>query len=358
MKDHAKLSASSSHRWILCPGSIKAEEGLPDVKNKYAEEGIQAHDVSARILNQEDISDLKISSEMKENIQKYIDYVNELKEQDLDNVLTIEKTISFSHVVPEGFGTADAIIESYSHLHIIDFKYGNGSKIYAYKNSQMLLYAMAALNESVNSHSIESIILHIVQPRMNHYDTWHISAKELMFYEGYIKAKAEDALREDALRIPSSKACKWCKANTSCMALYKFTDVMEDQTDESLNDLDIKNILDKSELIKNFLNNIENKVFERLSLGEEFRGYKLVKGRSIRKIKPESHNKLFELLGDKAYIKSPIGVTALEKLVDTETLNDLVYLSTAKPVLVNEGDKRKPFIPKELDFDPVEGGLL
>ena len=44
-KLHAKLSASGAHRWMACPGSVAAEDGLPDKSSSFAEEGTIAHDV-------------------------------------------------------------------------------------------------------------------------------------------------------------------------------------------------------------------------------------------------------------------------------------------------------------------------
>jgi hypothetical protein len=75
MQKHAKLSASGSHRWISCPGSIKAEENFPDIKNKYAEEGIIAHEIAAALLTKQDISNYDIALNMLEHIQLYVEYV-------------------------------------------------------------------------------------------------------------------------------------------------------------------------------------------------------------------------------------------------------------------------------------------
>ena len=45
MTTHAKLSASGAHRWLACPGSVKAEDGIPDVTSTFAQEGTAAHEL-------------------------------------------------------------------------------------------------------------------------------------------------------------------------------------------------------------------------------------------------------------------------------------------------------------------------
>jgi hypothetical protein len=50
MTKHARLSASSSAKWLNCPGSIKAEEPYPNVTSKFAEEGTKAHELAESLL--------------------------------------------------------------------------------------------------------------------------------------------------------------------------------------------------------------------------------------------------------------------------------------------------------------------
>ena len=38
-KPHAILGASSSHRWLACPGSIRLSAGMPGTSSVYADEG-------------------------------------------------------------------------------------------------------------------------------------------------------------------------------------------------------------------------------------------------------------------------------------------------------------------------------
>ena len=83
---HSRLSASKSHRWLKCPGSVKMSEGIEDKPSKYAEEGTQAHELAERCLcSGKDMFDLMkednslvIPLEMANAIQFYVDYVREL----------------------------------------------------------------------------------------------------------------------------------------------------------------------------------------------------------------------------------------------------------------------------------------
>mgnify|MGYP000296993732 FL=1 len=47
---HAKLGASNAHRWLHCPGSVKAEEGFKDKGSVFAAEGTAAHELSELAL--------------------------------------------------------------------------------------------------------------------------------------------------------------------------------------------------------------------------------------------------------------------------------------------------------------------
>ena len=42
---HARLNASSSHRWMMCPPSVKLSENFADTPSQYAEEGTYLHEL-------------------------------------------------------------------------------------------------------------------------------------------------------------------------------------------------------------------------------------------------------------------------------------------------------------------------
>ena len=43
---HALLSASSSHRWLNCPPSVRLSEQFPQTTSTYAEAGRVAHAIA------------------------------------------------------------------------------------------------------------------------------------------------------------------------------------------------------------------------------------------------------------------------------------------------------------------------
>src|ERR1700749_3710887 len=190
MSEHAKLSASGSERWILCPGSVKAEEGLEELPNRARDEGEYTHELAAKWLKVDPTEPLALlipgkrsldeksknrlaihmeihmfnAPDMVDAIYEYKKFVWERMES--TSKLFIEQKINYSHIVPDGFGTLDAALYSPN-------------------------------NET----------LHIVQPRLNHYDTWEINYRQLVEFGEYVYLKAQEAMHPNAPRIPSERAC-------------------------------------------------------------------------------------------------------------------------------------------------------
>ena len=368
MTEHAKLSASGAHRWMLCAGSVKAEENIPHQTNKYADEGTWAHEIAAMRLNdiffQKGTFTYYLSKETVA-VEHYIDYIKDLHQSLVDKHKTysdtyvlIEEKVDYSNLVPEGFGTADCIIYSCDEVHIIDFKYGLNI-VNAKDNMQLLLYAIGALNSIDNfiplSPYSSYVTMHIVQPRANNFSTWKISIDELYTYYKYINHKALEALKDDAPRTPSEEACRWCKARFNCYALNNITkDVISLSDKQDMNDDNIRYVLDNAKLVKSFISSLEQRIYEQIESGVDFEGYKLIEGRSTRKLKEDIEEKVVALLGEKTYSKSIINITELDKLLTKDEVNSLVYLSKGKPRLVKDNGINESIEFDSLIFDDIE----
>lgn len=110
-------------------------------------------------------------------------------------------------------------------------------------------------------------------------------------------------------------------------------------------------ILKHKKLITAFLEAIEKYVFSRLEDGQPFEGYKLVEGRSNRKISDEEF--AIRMLRQNGYKDEQIfkpatlkTITELEKLMGKKefqlTLGDVVVKPEGAPTLATEDDPRKP----------------
>jgi len=360
MSDHAKLSASESARWLNCAGSIKAIEQL-DIKDTgsiFAAEGTAAHSLAEICLTTKyDTSELEdskiggivIDAEMIDNVQDYIDYIHALYDEDKD-VLLVEELVQFTDYVPDGFGTADAIIikPDTATCHIVDLKYGKGVKVEAEGNTQAQMYALGVMQELRALYDIRTFVMHIVQPRISNYSEWTISQQDLREFGEYVKKRAELALSPNAPRNAGEKQCQWCPAKGDCATLAAHTANIIGAEFDDLDNLDVNiltdehkaTILKNKKLVINFLSAVEDSVFDQLARGEEFEGYKLVEGRSIRKWKPEAEEVLVDKLGDDAYNKKLIGLTEAKKVLSKDEIDALTIKPEGKPTLAPETDKR------------------
>ena len=374
MATHARLSASSASKWLNCPGSIQAEENIVEKPSKFALEGTSAHSLAELCLvnNREAKSYLnqiipetgwKVDNEMADFIQNYIDYVESIKGNRM-----VEVRVDFSTWVPDGFGTSDIITITDTTLHIIDLKYGQGIRVDADDNSQLKLYALGAIADFGYLYDIETVILHIMQPRLDHISVFEISAVDLLAWGDYVKTRAAMCDMPNAPRVAGESQCRWCKAKPTCPELMRLTEsaLVADFTDisvspkspDKLSMRDLRFALDNKKLIISWLDSVEEVAFERLSAGEDFAGYKLVHGRSSRSWADlqVATSVLVEELGDAAYSAPKlITVAQAEKTFGkkkVKLLEGLVTKHEGKPTMVSESDTRQEISSGDIsDFD-------
>ena len=373
---HAKLSASGSHQWSNCFGSIAAQVGIKDISSFAASEGSAAHELADMLFNNIDIDsligtsldeypDITIDQNMVDYVHQYVDLVKAI-----GGVQRYECRVDFSDWVPDGFGTSDAICIDGDMITIIDLKYGKGIRVDAFENTQAILYALGAWYEESLVRDITTIKMMIIQPRLDHVSEWTITLDELLKWGEKLRQAAEMALRDDAPRIASDKACQWCKAKANCPELKQFSDAATmsnfDDLDliatDLLTDQQMAKALQSKKLILSWLDAIEAKVIAQLHDGKSFPGYKLVSGRSSRKwIDAESIvNEMANRFGvdtDDMFKTTLITPPQAEKLVgkrNSAELSKLINRQAGKPTLVLESDKRESLQITVADFTQLD----
>lgn len=241
-RSHSILSASSSKRWIHCPPSAVLNDRFPDKTSVYAAEGTAMHERcewKLRTALGEDMDEPHSEYDTEETEQVtdvYAEFclktIEDMRASGIEPLILIEERLDFSHIAPNGFGTGDLVLvgaEAVSCgdgdkdravrglIHVIDFKGGRGVRVEAEMNSQMLLYAAAALNTYGFLVDPEIIRMSIVQPRLDNISTFEMTVEELNAWAESIKPIARMAF-EGKGEQHTGDWCIFCKAKAVCRA--------------------------------------------------------------------------------------------------------------------------------------------
>ena len=370
---HAKLSASSAHRWMNCNPSANLEREFADKTSEAAAEGSAAHALCEhklrKALKRRSVRPVSKydSDEMEMYTDSYVEFVLEqievAKQHCTDPFVLIEQRLDFSCYVPDGFGTGDCLIVADKLLHIIDFKYGLGVLVDAAENPQMMLYALGALQLFDALYDIDTISMSIFQPRRENVSTWTITVAELKEWaEKILRPKAELAFKGEGEFNPGPW-CTFCKAAVKCraraeeklaLAQYEFA------KPPLLTDEEIEDILSRLDDLTKWANEIAAYAQDAaINHGKQWNGFKLVEGRSVRKYSDEAAVVAAATAAGyrDIYKKSLISITEMEKLMGkktfTEVLGGLVIKPQGKPTLVPASDKR-PAIHTGANLDFTE----
>ena len=83
----------------------------------------------------------------------------EAKKTCSDPYVMIEQRVDFSRWVPDGFGTADAIVVGSGHLWITDLKFGTGVEVLAENNPQASCYALGCIELLDDLYGIDTVTI-------------------------------------------------------------------------------------------------------------------------------------------------------------------------------------------------------
>ncbi len=354
-ESHALLGASSAKRWLECTPSARASERFEDRTSEFAEEGTKAHLLcefkvrTALNLDPEPLPEgFEPDGEMEECSEQYLAYVLELVAKAEEPIPAVEARVDFSEYVPEGYGTADFVLISGNSINVVDFKYGKGVEVSADKNPQMMLYAIGCLNAYGALYDIENVTMTIFQPRIGNLSTYETTREELEEWaRDYVKPRAEMAWRGEG-EMRDGPWCRFCRCKATCrrraesaleLAKHEFKDP------SLLSDPEIAVVLAKAEEVASWANDVREYALQEALKGKRFDGWKVVEGRSIRKLSDEdAAAKAVIGAGMDPFEKKLLTLTELTKLLGKkkfdELLGGLVVKPRGKPTLVPAEDKR------------------
>ena len=381
MAGHALLSPSAAHRWINCAAAPRLEEGIEDKGSDYAAEGTLAHAYCAKKLKeyiglptdgeQEEIAALNEpyhTGEMDEYTDTYkvivLEKYNAARAATPDAQLLVETRLDFTDYIPEAFGTADAIIIADGVMEVIDFKYGKGVKVSAEANQQMMIYALGAYTRFAFEYRIERVRMTIVQPRIDNLSEYELSVSELMRWtDETLRPAAIAAYKGDGPQNPG-EWCRFCKVKNQCRALAnQCTQLAEDYAYKILTTEELAiDILPRLTTVKTWLASIEDYALQQALNGVKLPGWKIVEGRSVRKITDQEA--AASALNKAGYKTTEIykprelkTITELEKMVGKKQFasicGEYIEKPQGKPTLAPESDKRPAIDPVADDFKNV-----
>ena len=375
MPKHAYLSASASHRWLACPPSAKLCANILDQTSEYAQQGTDCHELCAYLVEKalgKDVIDptenlTYYDAEMQNCAEEYRNYVLEQieasKEFCKDPQVMIEQRLDFSRWVENGFGTGDCVIVADEVLQIIDYKHGLGILVSAGDdehggNSQMMCYALGALEVFGDIYDINQIKMTIFQPRRDNVSTYTINKENLLKWADEVLAPTAQLAYIGKGEFNAGDHCTFCKVKATCrkraeynleLAKYDF------EMPATLDDTEIAAILEKVDEMISWGNDIKDYALQQAQSGVHFEGWKIVEGRSNRKYTDE--NAVADTVKDAGfdpYEKKLLGITAMSTLLGKkkfeELLGGLIYKPPGKPTLVPESDKRPAMNTAKDDF--------
>lgn len=361
MGAHARNSPSALHRTLNCPPSLVLGEQFQDEESQYAAEGSAGHALAEHLIKKHlkqrtkrPVSDY-YSDDLMEAVEDYVAFVieriEETKRECQSPLFSVEQRVDISEYSPDCFGTADMVIVTDKVAHIIDLKLGRGVEVSAEENPQLMAYGLGVLEMAEMLYDIETVRLTIFQPRISNYSTWDISPDALKAWgEEVLKPRSAMALA-GAGEFQAGSWCRFCKARNQCRArAEEFLRLakMEFRQPALLSDDEIAEVLKISDELAKWAADIYTFAQDQAIIhGKQWKGYKLVEGRSNRKY--SSDDEVAEAAKAAGYTdiykQSLIGVTEMERLMGKKEfariLGKLVYKPQGKVTLVSDTDKRE-----------------
>ena len=275
MTAHAKLSPSTSGRWLDCTASATIDvSGLEDRQSPAAERGTRLHEVSERFLRSGKKPTRKacVDDVGFESVKAYVAYVRALEgEKYYEQRLTLSK---------DCWGTGDAVVVDEPVLEVVDAKFGTGVLVEATDNTQLMIYGLAAYKRySLIYDRIESVRMTVHQKAKENVDTWEVPVEELLEFGEEVEAVIAAIKRGDVVYSPSESNCMWCPAKAICPEVGGLAQAVAKEDFKDLGTFTWERKLELAPVVEARAKGVRDETKAMMLRGEPIEGFKVVQGR-------------------------------------------------------------------------------
>lgn len=363
-------------------------EGLPDEDSIWSLEGTFLHDISALCLQfgfdaydlvgaKRELKDVEfeMTEEFADLMQPGLDRFREFGGE-----MFVEKRVPMDKWSNGDFGTLDVGIITKKYIVVGDWKWGEGEPVEVVRNKQLLTYGLCFWYY-IARHKTKAkrFIFIIEQPRVaGGGGTWECDLDELLEFAEELEAAAAATRKKNAPRIPSAKACRWCKAVSICKEYAEFMHELMGRKFEDLDKaekfglpLDPRKptwftperratILMSAPMIRRWLDALHADALADAEAGRPLGHMKAVDGRNGPrhwKDKEAAEKRLTKFLREQAYDKKLKSPTQVEKDLAPDQWSQMqkfIGQNKGKPVLVPLDDPRPAITPVKDKFENLD----
>ena len=285
------LRPSSASRWIACPASARLSEQVPnEPSGEAAQIGTAIHSLAETCwqLDQDPmdfvgktIEGITMTRENAEFALAHIRMVAWL-ESELGTVKVEQYGIAYEDSLVKVGGTADVVAYNLdkSVMVIADLK--TGRQWVDADSDQMRIYALGMMQKLVKV--FDMVGLTIVQPQTGENRTHTMTGDELLKWKADVLIPAVVAAADGRSEpTPSKEACQWCPAKMICPAQTKALAAVPVSADiTTLTPDQVSNLLDKAELVEDFIAALRKQATKTLTDGGVLRGWQMAPKRPTR----------------------------------------------------------------------------